>query len=165
MPSICTKKMPIKRITKRAPHHFVESLAEKYRRELGFYSCAVSTFEQTTLAKFIERGYFEKHLNRMRTYYRARRDALLQCIKKHPRYGMVRISEADSGLHFILEINTALPDSVLKERAEEKGVKISCLSDYYYADKVDSQHKVVINYSSLDAEKTEEAVELLFSVI
>ena len=63
----------------------------------------------------------------MRTYYRARRDAVMQSIKKHPRYGMVKIKEADSGLHFILEINTDLPDSVLKARAEEKGIKISCL--------------------------------------
>ena len=141
------------------------SLAEKYRQELGFYSCTVSTFEQNTLAKFIERGYFEKHLNRMRTYYRARRDVLLQCIKKHPSYGMVKIKEADSGLHFILEINTDLPDSELKARAEEKGVKISCLSDYYYNAKADSQHKIIINYSSLSEDKTEEAVELLFSVI
>ena len=141
------------------------ALAERYRRELAFYSCTVSTFEQTTLAKFIERGYFEKHLNRMRTYYRARRDAVMQSIKKHPRYGMVKIKEADSGLHFILEINTDLPDSVLKARAEEKGIKISCLSDYYYGEKADSQHKIVINYSSLTEELTEKAVELLFSVI
>lgn len=141
------------------------SLSEKYRRELGFYSCTVSTFEQTTLSKFISRGYFEKHLNRMRTFYRARRDAIMQCIKKHPRYGMVKIKEADSGLHFILEINTELSDSILKERAEERGLKISCLSDYYYREEKDSQHKIVINYSSLDEEKTEEAVNLLFSII
>lgn len=141
------------------------ALAEKYRRELGFYSCTVSTFEQTTLAKFIERGYFEKHLNRMRTYYRARRDAVMQCIKKHPCYGKVKIKEADSGLHFILEINTALPDIVLKERAEEKGLKISCLSDYYYDKRRSSEHKVIINYSALDEKKTEEAVELLFGII
>lgn len=140
-------------------------LSEKYRRELGFYSCTVSTFEQTTLSKFIETGYFEKHLNRMRTYYRARRDALLQCIKKHPCYGKVKIKEADSGLHFILEIKTDLPDSVLKERAEEKGIKISCLSDYYYGEKADSQHKIVINYSSLTEDITEKAVELLFGII
>lgn len=140
-------------------------LAEKYRRELGFYSCTVSTFEQTTLSKFISRGYFEKHLNRMRTFYRARRDAIMQCIKKHPRYGMVKIKEADSGLHFILEINTELSDSILKERAEKRGLKISCLSDYYYREEKDSQHKIVINYSSLDEEKTEEAVNLLFSII
>ena len=141
------------------------SLAEKYRRELGFYSCTVSTFEQTALSRFIETGHFEKHLNRMRTCYRARRDALLQCIKKHPDYGKVTIKEADSGLHFILEINTELPDSVLKERAEEKGLKISCLSDYYYREESSAQHKIVINYSSLSEEKTEEAVNLLFGVI
>ena len=142
-----------------------EELGQKYSEELGFYSSTVSTFEQYTLAAFIEKGYFEKHINRMRTYYRARRDAVMQCIKKHPRYGMVKIKEADSGLHFILEIKTDLPDSVLKQRAEEKGVKISCLSDYYYREEKDSQHKIVINYSSLGAEKTEEAVEFLFSVI
>lgn len=140
-------------------------LSEKYRRELGFYSCTVSTFEQTTLARFIERGCFEKHLNRMRTLYRARRDALLQCIKKHPHYDRVKIKEADSGLHFILEIATDLSDSELKIRAKEKGIKISCLSDYYYGEKADSQHKIVINYSSLSEKNTEEAVERLFEII
>lgn len=140
-------------------------LEKKYSRELGFYSCTVSTFEQYTLAGFIEKGHFEKHINRMRTFYRARRDAIMQCIKKHPCYNKVKIREADSGLHFILEIKTDLPDRVLKERAEEKGIRISCLSDYYYGEKGDSQHKVVINYSSLTEQTTEKAVELLFSII
>ncbi len=140
-------------------------LAERYRKELGFYSCTVSTFEQTALAKFIERGNFEKHLNRMRTYYRGRRDGVMQCIKKHPDYSKVKISEADSGLHFILEIETDLPDSVLKERAEVNGIKISCLSDYYYGERTDSQHKIVINYSSLTEDITERAIELLFAIM
>ena len=43
-------------------------LASLFYAKLGFYSCTVSNFEQFTLAKFIEGGYFERHINRMRTY-------------------------------------------------------------------------------------------------
>lgn len=49
-------------------------LVERYRRELGFYACTVPSFEQFALAKFIAGGYFEKHLNRMRLFYRTRRE-------------------------------------------------------------------------------------------
>ena len=45
----------------------------RFREELGFYSCTVSSFEQHTLARFLSRGHFEKHINRMRKFYRNRR--------------------------------------------------------------------------------------------
>ena len=53
-------------------------LASLFYEKLGFYSCTVSNFEQFTLAKFIEGGYFERHINRMRTYCRNKRENRLQ---------------------------------------------------------------------------------------
>ena len=50
------------------------SLMEEYPRRLGFYSCTVPAMEQYTLASFLEEGYFESHVNRMRVFYRNRRD-------------------------------------------------------------------------------------------
>ena len=47
-----------------------EKLLKMFYAKLGFYSCTVSNFEQYTLARFISGGYFEKHINRMRNYYR-----------------------------------------------------------------------------------------------
>ena len=58
-------------------------LTTLFYQKLGFYSCTVSNFEQFTLAKFIEGGYFERHLNRMRTYYRNKCDKLLQYLAKN----------------------------------------------------------------------------------
>lgn len=55
-------------------------LLEQFAKRLSFYSCTVSNFEQYTLARFIEDRYFEKHINRMRTYYRKIRDELLDAI-------------------------------------------------------------------------------------
>lgn len=42
------------------------ALAERYAREIGFYSCTVPVFEQYVLAEFIASGDFERHINRVR---------------------------------------------------------------------------------------------------
>ena len=59
-----------------------ERLVRDFEEKLGFYSCTVSNFEQYTLARFIQDGYFEKHINRMRNSYRKRREALLKARKR-----------------------------------------------------------------------------------
>lgn len=56
-------------------------LVKRYYEKLGFYSCTVSSFEQHTLARFITGGYFERHINRMRNYYRTQRDKIIEAIK------------------------------------------------------------------------------------
>lgn len=43
-----------------------DGLKEEYDLKLGFYSCTVPTFDQYVLAEFISKGYFERHLNRIR---------------------------------------------------------------------------------------------------
>lgn len=139
-----------------------KKLLKRYRTELNFYSCPVSSFEQYTLAKFIGRGYFEKHINRMRNYYRSQRDAIISCIKKHPDYHKITIREENAGLHFLLCVDTAFSDSRLVERAAGNGIHISCLSDYFSDSKNSVAHTLVINYSGIAKENIEKAVELLF---
>jgi GntR family transcriptional regulator/MocR family aminotransferase len=43
-----------------------ETLMEKYREKLGFYSCTVPVFEQFVLAEFINSGELERYINRRR---------------------------------------------------------------------------------------------------
>lgn len=43
-----------------------ERLMGEYEDRLGFYSCSVPLFDQYVLAEFIDRGHFERHLNRVR---------------------------------------------------------------------------------------------------
>lgn len=139
-------------------------LMKKYHEELNFYSCTVSTFEQYTLASFLSEGHFEKHINRMRNYYRSQRDLIMNCIKKHPNYYRVKIAEENSGLHFLLHVNTTLSDEQLRNKAEENGIHISCLSQYYQnPQKGPLPHTILINYSGIQSEKIPQAVEQLFS--
>ena len=142
-----------------------KGLMDRYKQELSFYSCTVSNFEQYTLAHFIERGHFEKHINRMRNFYRSRRDAVIGCIKKHPLYNKVTIREENAGLHFLLTVDTQYSDEELLERARNHGINISCLSKYFSDYTKSTEHTLIINYSGIEKERIEKAVELLFESI
>lgn len=139
-------------------------LMKRYNDKLGFYSCTVSNFEQYTLANFIQEGYFERHINRMRNYYRNVRDLILTNIVKREDNKKVQIMEEDSGLHFLLKVDTKLTDEELINRAAEKGINISCLSQYYYDPTNAIKNTLIINYSGINAENIEEGVERLFEV-
>ena len=142
-----------------------KELMELYRNELSFYSCTVSNFEQYTLAAFIRQGYFEKHINRMRNYYRSQRDRVMTAIKEHPLYEKVSIKEEDSGLHFLMSVDTNLSDKELTLKAKEKGLNVTCLSHYYKNKLTAPQHTLIVNYSGLDKKSVDQAIERLFESI
>lgn len=141
-----------------------EELMEKYHRELSFYSCTVSNFDQFTLAAFIRDGHLERHINRMRSLYRARRDELIGLIRSQSAFERVHIREEDAGLHFLLELNSPLSDAEIVSRCRERGLRLSCLSEFYHTPSGNSR-TLLINYSALDPEKMPEAVDRLFDAI
>jgi len=140
-------------------------LLARYNRELSFYSCTVSNFEQYTLAKFIEKGYLEKHINRMRNYYRTLRNTMLSCIKNEPDYPGVTILEEDAGLHFLLKVATDINDNDLISQAAVQGIHISCLNQYYGTPPANDSHTIIINYSGIRATDITEAIKRLFKAI
>ncbi len=142
-----------------------KSLVNLYREKLGFYSCTVPNFEQYTLYSFIQQGHLEKHINRMRNYYRIQRDTILSCIKKQKNYNRTVIKEENSGLHFLLQVNTELSDSRLVEKARENGILISCLSQYSYQKQNSTEHTIIINYSGINNKDIPEAIDRLFEIL
>ena len=135
-------------------------LMEQFRRRLGFYSCTVASFEQYTLARFLSRGHFEKHINRMRKYYRQRRNAVIAQLKRCAFSEQLTILEQDAGLHFLLKVKTELSDQELTRKLEESGIRIRALSDYYH-DNPRDRHCLVVNYSGIREEDLEKALDAL----
>lgn len=137
-------------------------LVTRFYETLGFYSGTVSCLEQMTLARFLSGGYFEKHINRMRNYYRTMRDKLLGELGRSPLAGRVRISEENAGLHFLMELDTPRSEEEILRAAEEEGLRLSFVSQYYY-NKEEGRHArvLVMNYSGLEEEKLSEAVARL----
>ena len=47
-----------------------QKLVDLFQSRLGFYSCTVPMFEQLVIARLLENGDFERHINRVRRYKR-----------------------------------------------------------------------------------------------
>lgn len=142
-----------------------ELLMKRFRERLAFYSCTVSNFEQYTLAGFLMSGSFERHLNRMRNYYRAKRDRILQNLTDSPLASLMRIREEDAGLHFLMELDTQMPDQCFTEKCAAQGIRITPLSLYYHSPGQAPQHIFVINYSSLDETRLPDAVRKMAGIL
>ncbi len=111
-----------------------EPLAERFARRLDFYACTVSTFEQHTLARFISDGYFEKHLNRLRTYYRHRRDGLLRALRESPLGAVCTVVNENAGLHLLLRPDRPVPEEAFAQALRRRGIRLAGLTDYGAAD-------------------------------
>lgn len=140
-------------------------LAALFYRKLGFYACTVSNFEQYTLARFISMGYFEKHINRMRLYYRRQRQEIMRLISDSGMSDKCRIIENDAGLHFILELATDKTDAAVKEELAGHGINIKALSDYYLAGDPGDLHRFLVNYSNIVIDELKAAFDVLPGVL
>ena len=140
------------------------ALMEQFQKRLGFYSCTVPSFEQYTLARFLSRGHFEKHINRMRKFYKNRRNSVVSLLETCVFSNRLTILEQDAGLHFLLKIDTALSDRELTWRLEQAGVRVKALSDYYH-DSARDQHCLVVNYSGLKEETLRQALDQITDIM
>lgn len=137
-------------------------LMAHYRTKLGFYECTVPSFEQYTLARFIARGYFEKHINRMRKFYKLRRDRILAMLAASPFAEKIRILEENAGLHFLIRVDTHLSDEELAARCADAGIRIRSLASYYHgAVPPEAKGCLLLNYSGIREEELPRLAECM----
>jgi len=136
------------------------ALMEQFQRRLGFYSCTVPSFEQYTLARFLSRGHFERHINRMRKFYKSRRNAVMSLLEGCAFSRRLSILEQDAGLHFLLQVRTQRTDRELTAFLADAGIRVKALSEYYH-DGCEDRHCLVVNYSGLKEDALRQALELL----
>ena len=136
-------------------------LLEQFYERLSFYSCSVSNFEQYTLGKFIEEGFFEKHINRLRNHYHKKRDILLGAIRESRLGDLVHISGEEAGVHFLMEIQTEKEEEEFLTCAQTQSIRLSPLSAHYHNRETERKNVYVMNYSSVQMEDTQEIVRRL----
>ncbi len=92
------------------------------------YFSSVSLLEQKTMARFIEQGYWERHIRRMRIVYRKKHDTLLQAVERH--FGnKATIVGQGAGLHVVLQLHEKNPgEAVILRHAARKGINMFSFS-------------------------------------
>ena len=139
-------------------------LLERWRREFWFYASTVPSFEQYALARFMDRGHFERHLNRTRTRYKARREALLAAARDT---GLTRVGSfagGDAGLHLLLWMDRRYNEGELAALAAEAGVGVSPLAIFDLTPPpADRPPALILGYTRVAAQDMAPALALLKS--
>lgn len=138
-----------------------ERVCSLYKKRCGFISSTVSKVDQLILQKFIEKGYYERHLNKTRALYRSRHDVLLSTLKEMKTE--FTVSGENAGVHLLLHFCDGRSEKELICLAEEKEVKVYGLSEYYVGEKDREQNESVIllGYANMSDEKILHAARLL----
>jgi GntR family transcriptional regulator/MocR family aminotransferase len=139
-------------------------LADIYQHQAGFYSCTVSSFEQAALAEFMARGHFRRHVNQLRCYYRAQRDAFVAAIEGSRLSRIVEILPMQVGTHMMLSVDTRKSDDEVVEAAHARHLRLDMLSSHAVRPTADRAHYVILNIASVERERIPSIVALLEDV-
>ena len=136
-----------------------KTLLPIYYEKCRFLSSTVSRVDQLIIQRFIEKGYYERHLNKMRALYKGRHDMMLSQLKTY--LPLCEISGEHAGVHLLLTFPKERKEEELIKRAEEKGVKVYGLSSYDIRREQTKQPVILLGYANLSEEKIKEAIQLL----
>ena len=104
-------------------------LAQRFRKQLGFYANTVSPLDQLALARFIEQGHYDRHVNRLRTHARKTQDALVNAL--HEAFeDRVAFAGLNDGLHFTMQLESERGERELATAAKAAGIRIAPLSSF-----------------------------------
>lgn len=134
-----------------------EKLMDRYVQKMNYYSNTVSSFEQYALAAFLEQGFFERHVNRMRKYYREYKNRIVQYIKE-ASLPVTEIGGKDAGTRLLVKVDTTLTDTQIKWAAREAGLKIECLSEFCHEKRPEYDSTIILNYADLSEDVLHEAI-------
>ena len=136
-------------------------LLERYEEVGRKFSCTVSRTDQRVLELFMERGYFERHLNRMRAVYKSRHDVLLSEVRRMK--GVRRILGERSGMHILLQMEGAGSEQELILLASRAGVRVYPLSECCIGDRV-YESTILLGYAAMTEDEIRKAVGILSEV-
>lgn len=105
-------------------------LMEEYEKEMSFYASTVSGIEQRVLYRFMERGGFRRHINRLRVQYKKKQNLFLETVGTVDNEGRIKVIGERSGMPLLLQAKGLTEDDMVK-KAAKAGIRVYGISEYY----------------------------------
>lgn len=140
-----------------------KNLLNSFKNISNYHRCTVPNFEQYILYKFMNKGYFSRHLHRMMKIYKQKVDLCLQMIKP---YQHIEIKHYESGLHFILSFKVNVKEDDLLKKFKTHDIYVQSTTSFKkHTKQEDSFIDLVIGYSGLSIEKLKTGFQKLLDII
>ncbi|WP_458118551.1 MocR-like pyridoxine biosynthesis transcription factor PdxR [Paenibacillus sp. Z6-24] len=135
-------------------------LMEQYAQTFTFVEQSASALHQQTMAYFMEQGYWDSHVRRMRAIYRRKMHVLVAALQE--AFGEeIRIIGTHSGLYLLVEFQQCVPEEELIRQALHYGVRIYPTNRYYFAPTAEQKPTVQLGFSNLTSDQIVTGVRLL----
>lgn len=122
----------------------------------------VPYFTRRTLALFMEKGFWERHLKKMRNVYKKKYDACMSALQRMPA-NCIEYNQTPSGLNILLHINTRLSEKEVIQRAQASGIVVTPTSGFYSNKAaIPRKPQVLFEFGSLPQEVIGQVVEKLY---
>ncbi len=135
-----------------------ETLLASYKKRAGFVHTTVSKVDQMIVQRFLEEGYYERHLNKTRAMYRSRHDTLIDELKQIS--DICKISGEHAGVHLLLTFSGERTEEDLIERAKEHGICVYGMSEYCIQE-MNTSPTILLGYANLSEDQIREAASIL----
>ncbi|ROR30825.1 GntR family transcriptional regulator/MocR family aminotransferase [Mobilisporobacter senegalensis] len=139
-------------------------LLKVYQKQYSYYSSTVSRVDQSILTAFIEDGYFERHLNKMRKIYKNKHDLIINSLKIFE--DKVQILGENAGLHLVIKMHLNYTESEIVEIGKKNNIKLYGLKDYYIRDPGESYvPTILLGYANMSESEITDGIQLLKKVL
>ena len=137
-----------------------ESLLSVYRQKGAAFSATISRIDQRMLEIFLREGHFERHLNRMRSVYRAKHDLLIRCLREMS--DILELYGENAGLHVRVRFKNGMTEEEALRRAAGEKIRVYGLGEYVIEqDASVDRHTVLLGYGPLKSEEIQAACRKL----
>lgn len=135
-----------------------ESLLQIYKSKYSIYEQSTPRLTQKALQLFMERGYWDRHIKRMRNVYRKKHELLIDSINRTLN-DKVEIVGKDAGLHILLKVKNNMNEQELIETAYKNGIGVSPTSIYWYRKEKNTSPLIFIGFGGITLKDINDSVE------
>jgi GntR family transcriptional regulator/MocR family aminotransferase len=105
-----------------------EALVEELRQTKNLLDAGSPALPQLAFARLLRTGEYARHVRRVRTIYRRRRDVLIAAL--HEQLPGLPLEGVAAGVHLLLRLPAGVDDTRLVETARTRGVRVEALSSH-----------------------------------
>ncbi len=141
------------------PNWLLDLYLDKYKMNTQ----TTSKLNQIALAHFMQKGYLQSHIRKMRRHYENKYKIITKAIHAYMDNNVNLISSS-AGMRVILEIKTSFTEEQIVKLAKNADIRISPISQYYIVKnnyEENGKVRVLISYKGIPTEDIEPAIKAL----
>ena len=137
-------------------------LVKAYQEKFSYYASTVSRVDQAIISEFINGGYFERHLNKMRTKYKNKHDVMLRALKL---FGSnVTVTGEHAGLHIVAQFRVKVSEQQLIVAAMQRNIRLYGLNKHYITERHEEYPTLLLGFANVSEEDIEGGIRSLYEM-